>query len=78
MGYKTLKCPTMMYFSEGQGEFESDLMVIVDKNEFEAVPEALTVEQALQQTVEGGKIGNLAVDPKSLSLDGVGKSYIGL
>merc|ERR1712183_297834 len=46
-------------------------MVIVDKNEFEAVPEALTVEQALQQTVEGGKIGNLAVDPKSLSLDGV-------
>jgi hypothetical protein len=63
----------MMYFSEGQGEFESDLVVIVDKNEFEAVPEALTVEEALQQTVEGGKIGNLRVDRESLSLDGVGK-----
>ena len=61
------------FFSEGQGEIESDLMVVVDKNQFEAEPDPLTVEEALQQTVEGGKIGNLRVDPKSLSLDGVGK-----
>jgi len=61
------------FYSEGQGEFDSDLMIIVDKNEFEAVPEseALTVEEALQKTVEGGKIGNLEVDPPSLSVDGV-------
>merc|ERR1712117_288939 len=61
------------FYSEGQGEFDSDLMIIVDKNEFEAVPEAdaLTVEDALQLTVDGGKIGNLHVDPSSLSVDGV-------
>ena len=61
------------YFSKGQGEFESDLVVILDKNDFEAQPEAITVEEALQKAVDGGKIGNLAVDPKSLSLDDVGK-----
>merc|ERR1712117_409131 len=61
------------FYSEGQGEFDSDLMIIVDKNEFEAVPEsdALTVEDALQLTVDGRKIGNLHVDPSSLSVDGV-------
>eukprot|EP00092_Neocalanus_flemingeri_P024776 GFUD01026865.1.p1 GENE.GFUD01026865.1~~GFUD01026865.1.p1 ORF type:complete len:678 (-),score=153.52 GFUD01026865.1:380-2230(-) len=59
------------FFSENQGEFESDLMVFIDKNEYEAVPEALTVEEALQQTVEGGRVGNLDVDPNSLSLDDV-------
>ena len=62
-----------VFYSKGQGEFDADLVVIVDKNEFDAVPEALTVEEALRQTVEGGRIGNLAVDPNSLSLDGVGK-----
>ena len=73
MGYKTLKVSNHDLFdSEGQGEFDSDLMIIVDKNEFEAVPEseALTVEEALQKTVEGEKIGNLEVDPSSLSVDG--------
>ena len=76
VGCKTLQVSNHdLFHSEGQGEFDSDLMIIVDKNEFEAVPEAdaLTVEDALQLTVNGGKIGNLHVDPNSLSLDGVGR-----
>ena len=51
------------------------MVVIVDKNQFEAVPEPsrLTVEAALKQTVDGGKIENLYVDAESLSFDNVGR-----
>jgi len=59
------------FFSANQGEFEIELIVMVDKNEFESEGETPTVEEALETTVKGGKIAGIKVDPKSLSLDGV-------
>ena len=51
-------------------------MVIVDKNKFDSEPDALTVEEALNRTVEAKKIGNLAVDRDSLSVGETGKILI--
>jgi len=56
------------FYSERQGEFDSELMVVVDKSEYEAGT-GPRVEQALQKTVAGGRIGNLRVDSSSLSTD---------
>ena len=47
--------------------------MIVDKNQFDAEPEPLTVEEALKETVKGGKIEHLQVDAESLSFDNVGR-----
>ena len=47
-------------------------MVSVDKNKFEDEDKPFTVEEALEATVLAGKVGNLKVDPKSLSLGDVG------
>lgn len=45
------------------------MVVVVDKDAYEAKDDSeLSVEQALTETVEGGKIGVLNVDPKSLDL----------
>ena len=58
----------MNIFSKNQGEFVTDLVVVLDKNEFEAEEEKLTVEDALKQTVTGGRVGSLVVDPESLTM----------
>ena len=61
-------------FSEQQGEIEAKFMVIVDKTEFEADPDSLTVEEALSKTVEAEKIGIFKVDRDSLSVGETGES----
>ena len=43
-------------------------MVIVDKNQFDAAPNALTVQEALNKTAAARKIGNLKVDSESLKV----------
>jgi len=59
------------FYSKEDGEFETDLVVIIDKNEFEESTDALSVEEALQLSLSRGKLGNLKVDPASFSLGGV-------
>ena len=50
------------------------MVVVVDKEAYDAKDDSeLSVEQALTETVEGGKIGVLNVDPKSLDLRAPGK-----
>ncbi len=45
------------------------MIVVVDKDTYDKKEEFdMTVEQALAETVDGGKIGVLNVDPKSLEL----------
>jgi len=67
------------FSSDNQGEFYTDMVVVVDKEQFEKggenEVEKLTVETALQETVEGGRVGNLFVDPQSLTM-GEAKSTI--
>ena len=48
-------------------------MVIVDKTQFEAVPDALTVEEALERSVESEQIGRFKVARDSLSVGETGK-----
>ena len=50
-------------------------MVVLDKNEFEAEEEKLTVEDALEQTVTGGRVGSLVVDPESLTMGKIRQIY---
>ena len=64
------------FFSRQDGEFETDIVVLVDKNEFESEESPLTVEAALKDTVSRGRIGIFKVQPSSLSLDGVGKFVV--
>jgi len=53
----------------GNGEFVTDLMVLVDKNVFEDANEPMSVKKALEEIVESEKIGGIySVDPKSLDL----------
>ena len=59
--------------SEEQGEIDAKFMVIVDKTQFEAVPDALTVEEALTRTVESEQIGRFKVARDSLSVGETGK-----
>ena len=56
------------HYSQQQGEFEANFMVIVDKNQFDAAPNALTVQEALNKTAAARKIGNLKVDSESLKV----------
>ncbi|TRY75553.1 hypothetical protein TCAL_06383 [Tigriopus californicus] len=51
------------------GEFEADMFVVVDKDEYEAKePEAMTMEKAIEESVKDGMVGSLQVDPQSLVL----------
>jgi len=51
------------------GEFTSDMVVVVDKEEYDAKSNSdLSVEQAFEESVQGGRIGILSVDPASLQL----------
>lgn len=49
-------------------------MVVLDKNEFESVEDKeVTVASALEETVSGGRLGSLRLDPQSLTM---GKIFI--
>ena len=65
-GFRDVK--VVNFFSRQDGEFETDVEVIVDENEFLAEDDPLTVKQALEDTVSRGRIGNLKVEPSSLVL----------
>lgn len=59
----------MNIFSDRFGEFDVDMIIVVDKESYDRKEEyERTVEQALAETLESGKIGLLSVDPKSLEL----------
>ena len=52
------------------------MVVVVDKDAYDAKdPAEMTVEKALTDTVQGGKIGLLSVDPKSLDLRAPGITH---
>jgi len=55
-------------FSDNQGEFISDLRVVVDQDKYTEKEDDLTVEDALQKTVGEGRVGRLYVDPESLTM----------
>ena len=62
------------FYSDNQGEFYTDLVVVLDKNEFESVEDKeVTVASALEETVSGGRLGSLRLDPQSLTM---GKIFI--
>ena len=45
------------------------MVIVVDKDEYEAKTSSdTTVESALEDTAEGGRIGSLQVDPQSLTM----------
>ena len=51
------------------------MVVIVDKEDYDAKDNgAMTVEKALEETAEGGRIGNLRIDPKSLTMRAPGNN----
>ena len=50
-------------------------MVTVDKTEFDAEAQPLTVQEALNQTVKAGKVGRFTIDPTSLDFIGESKYY---
>jgi len=56
------------FSSKNQGEFVTDLIIVLDKNTFEGEDNKLTVEKALKDTVSGGRVGSLNVDPESLTM----------
>jgi len=57
------------FFSRQDGEFNAEMLVIVDQATFESEAEPLTVKQALTKAVARKRIGTLQVEPSSLSLD---------
>ena len=61
------------------GEFLADMMVVVNKDEYESKDvEQMTVEKAVGEVARGGRVGNLKVDPESLELKAPGKLKIHL
>ena len=51
------------------GQFIAEMLVVVDKVEYEAkVEDSMSVEKALKDTANGGKIGSLKIDPQSLTM----------
>ena len=46
----------------------SEVVVILDQKEFEARESNETVDSVLKQTVSEGRVGNLYVDPQSLTM----------
>ena len=55
------------------GEFLADMMVVVNKDEYEAKQAGdMTVEKAIKDVAISGKVGNLQVDPQSLELKAPG------
>ena len=48
------------------GEFEAQMLVVVDQKEYEAKQDDMTVEEAIKETFDEGRVGNLKVEPESL------------
>merc|ERR1719334_1425855 len=57
------------FFSKQHEEFDTDVVVILDKDQFEAASDPMTVEEALQLALGRGRLGALKVDPTSLDLN---------
>ena len=52
------------------------MVVIVDKEDYDAKNNAdMTVEKALEDTARGGRIGNLKIDPESLTMRAPGITF---
>lgn len=63
-------------FSKSFGEFVAEIVVIVDKGEWDArgdTANAMSVEKALEKAAKSGRIGSLQVDTESLKLKEAGK-----
>jgi len=58
----------MDFHSKQDGEFDTELVIILNKEVFEAEAEKEAVKEALERSVEKGKIGHHSVDPSSLKL----------
>lgn len=59
------------------GEFTADMIVVIDKQEYDAkTDDKMTVEKALKETAQGGQIGNLKIDPQSLTMRAPGNSSV--
>ena len=43
-------------------------MVVVDKDEYDAKTNEMTIEKALKNTASGGRLGSLYIDPNSLTI----------
>ncbi len=70
------ECLILLICSDKFGEFVVDMVVVVDKTVYDAKEDfEMTVEQALTEEVEDGKLGLLNVDPKSLELRAPGNNY---
>merc|ERR1739848_47677 len=55
--------------SNNFGEFVAEMVVVIDKEAHEAnTDDSMTAQQALKNAANKGSIGNLKVDPASLSL----------
>ena len=64
------------FFSKSFGEFVAEIVVIVDKGEWDArgdTGNAMSVEKALEKAAKSGRIGSLQVDTESLKLKEAGK-----
>ena len=65
----------VLIFSDDFGEFVADMVIVVDQEEYEAkCNDCMTVEKALKETAKGGQIGNLKVDPQSLTMKAPSKT----
>ena len=66
----------LIFFSKSFGEFVAEIVVIVDKGEWDArgdTGNAMSVEKALEKAAKSGRIGSLQVDTESLKLKEAGK-----
>ncbi len=64
---------SVFFCSDDFGEFVADMVIVVDKENYEAKDVSdTTVEEALEDTANGGRIGNLQIDPQSLKMKAPG------
>ena len=73
------KFKPLIIFSKSFGEFVAEIVVIVDKEEWDArgdTANAMSVEKALDKAAKSGRIGSLQVDTESLKLKEAGKLSI--
>ena len=62
------KLYSLLFYSKNSGEFIADFMVVVDKDEYDAKTNEMTIEKALKNTANGGRLGSLYLDPDSLTI----------
>jgi hypothetical protein len=59
------------------GELKAELLVVVDRNEYEAAgDEGSKVENVLKDVIAEGRVGNLQVEPESLVIRSPGKPHV--